>query len=417
VPAQAVEAELARPVLPGLVAPAWEGRTLGSILVSVLRAFGARADGLLPPLRDLPPEVFEGVERVVLLTLDGWGWRQLHDHLQGGWAQLAARGALTPLTTVCPSTTTASFATLNTGVAPAQHGLVGYLLWLQEFGCIANMVSFAPAVGGRGLDGQMLPETFFDTPTAAQLLKPAGAWHLNVTRREFLGSALTRMLYQGSDAVGTSTLGELLVELRRGLQAMKGSAGLLQGYWPSLDTVAHARGPRSEHHAAEIALLGDAIERELASKVDDPTALLLITADHGLTTVPPAHMLRVRDHPELADALLLPPWGDSRWGFLQPRADRAADVRRLLEERWGKEGLVLDIAQVEQLKLLGPGPWSARTRRRVADLVALPPPNRGIAWPFQHDLPGRPPKEELIGRHGGATAEEMLVPLLAVRLG
>lgn len=405
-----------REALPGVVAPAWDGRTLGSILPTVLGALGAKQPAnLLPPLRDLPPALLDGVERVVLLTLDGWGWGQLQAHLRGGWAQLAQRGALLPLTTVCPATTTAALATLNTGVPPAQHGMLGYTLWLQEFGCIANMVAFSPVAAGRNLDYLVQPEAFFDTPTAARLLEGSGAWHLNVTRREFLNSALTRMLYQGGDSVGTTTLGELLVELRHGLEALGGDRGLIQGYWPSIDTVAHARGPGSPHHAAEMALLGDALARELLA-VRDPKALLLVTADHGLVTVPPSRTLRVRDQAALVDALLLPPWGDSRWAFLQTREGRREDARRELLGAWGG-GYVLDTAEVERLGLLGPGPWPARTRRRVGDLVAIAPPGQALAWPFTFDQPGRPPREEQLGRHGGTTPDEMLVPLLAVRLG
>lgn len=412
--AAALAAELSKERLPGVVAPAYDGRSIGNVLPSVLRALGAPApQGLLPPLRDLPPALTEGVERIALLTLDGWGWHQLQQHTTGGWARLAQRATLLPLTSVSPSTTTAALASLNTGQAPAQHGLLGYHLWLQEFGCVANMVSYAPAMGGRGFDHAVPPEQFFDVPTAARMLEPAGLRHVNVTRREFLGSALTRMLYQGGAAVGTSTLGELLAEMRAALRAP--GKGVVQGYWPAIDTVAHARGPGSPHHEAEMALLGEALAREFLDKVRDPAALLLVTADHGLVHVPWERVLRVRDAPAIADALVLPPWGDSRWSFLQPRAGRAAEVRRALLERWGGQGLVLDTTEVERLGLLGPGPWPARTRRRAGELVALPPPGHGITWPFVFDVPGKPPKEEMLGRHGGASAEEMLVPLMALR--
>jgi hypothetical protein len=410
--------DLAKEVLPGVVAPAYDGRSIANILPSILGALDAPVPPeLLAPLRGLPPGLFEGVERIVLLALDGWGWSQARTHLHGGWARLAARGSMQPLTTVGPSTTTAAFASLSTGLAPAQHGLLGYHLWLQEFGCIANMVSYAPASGGRPLDALVKPEQFFDRPTAARLLERGGAWHLNVTRREFLGSALTRMLYQGGEHVGTTTLGELLVEVRNALAAMRGGKGLIQAYWPAIDTVAHARGPASEHHAAEVALLGDALARELLDKARDPKALLLVTADHGLVTVPPEHMLRIRDHPALTDALLLPPWGDSRWAFLQSREGQREELRRALLERMAPGAHVLPTSEVERLGLLGPKPWHARTRARLGDLVALAGPGSGLTWPFQWDQPGRPPREDLLGRHGGTTPEEMLVPLLAARLG
>ncbi|MCA1812400.1 MAG: alkaline phosphatase family protein [Halobacteriales archaeon] len=405
-----------REALPGVLAPAYEGGSIANLLPAMLRALGVPAQGTLPPLT-LPAELAEGVERIALLTLDGWGWNQLQRGMEGGWAKLAAHAELMRITSVAPSTTTAAIASLNTGLAPSQHGLLGYHLWLQEFGCVANMVAFAPAAGGRGLDAQVRPEDFFTAPTAAQLLGQAGAHHLNVTRREFLGSPLTRMVYKGGEAVGTTTLGELLVEMRGALGAMPGSAGVVQGYWPSIDTVAHARGPGSAHHAAELAMLGDALARELLDKAHDPKALLLITADHGLATIPPERVLRVREHAELRDALLLPNWGDSRWGFLQSREGQREALREAMQERLGPGGHVLDMGEVQRLGLLGPLPWCAEARGRVGDLVALPAPGHGMTWPFSWNQPGRPPKEELLGRHGGCTPDEMLVPLMALRLG
>jgi hypothetical protein len=239
-----------------------------------------------------------------------------------------------------------------------------------------------------------------------------------VTRRDFLGSALTRMLYQGGESVGTTTLGELMVEVTQGLEAFAGAGtrGLVQGYWPSIDTVAHARGPGSPHHEAEFALVGDALARALLP-LRDPRTLVLVTADHGLVTVPPEGMVKAREDPALAEALLMPPWGDSRWAFLQPREGRREEVRKLVLDRLGPGAVVLDIAEVERRGLLGPAPWPARTRRRVGDLVAIAPPGRGLTWPFHFDQPGKPPREDLLGRHGGTAAEEMLVPLLALRPG
>src|SRR5439155_9728139 len=65
------------------------------------------------------------------------------------WDWLGQRGTLAPLTSVFPSTTTAALTSLSTGLAPGRHGMLGYEMWLKEFGMTANMIQLQPMAAGR----------------------------------------------------------------------------------------------------------------------------------------------------------------------------------------------------------------------------------------------------------------------------
>ena len=61
--------------------------------------------------------------------------------------------------------------------------------------------------------------------------------------------------------------------------------------------------------------------------------------------------------------------------------------------------------------LLGPGKPSAEVRHRLGDIVGIATGNAHFARDAESVK-----KKPMLGRHGGLTPQEMLVPLLAVRL-
>src|SRR5581483_8457659 len=103
--------------------------------------------GLAPPLEAaaLPPERLDGVRAVVLLVVDCLGRWQLDRALAGGEAPtlagLVARAAdgdpavsLATITSVFPASTVPALTTLSTGLPPSQHALIGWTMFLDEFG-------------------------------------------------------------------------------------------------------------------------------------------------------------------------------------------------------------------------------------------------------------------------------------------
>ena len=100
--------------LEGAVRPALDGASVAGILPALL---GARDASWLP-------ESVRAARHVVLLVLDGLGWAAIQAHGQL-MPNLAAMDG-DAITTVAPSTTATALTSIATGLAPAQHGIVGY---------------------------------------------------------------------------------------------------------------------------------------------------------------------------------------------------------------------------------------------------------------------------------------------------
>ena len=110
------------------VLPIYDGPGLVSLVPALLGA------------RDAPwlPAPVAGARSIVLLVIDGLGW----DQISARGARLPALAGLegTAITSVAPSTTAAALTSITTGVAPSQHGLIGYRIRVD--GTVLNALSW-----------------------------------------------------------------------------------------------------------------------------------------------------------------------------------------------------------------------------------------------------------------------------------
>jgi len=382
-----------------------------NLATTALHALGLKeGTPLAPGLLDR--DLLRGVERVSVVLVDGLGFEQLMA-VKGKESlalfDAAASGVLKPITTVSPSTTTTAMASVSTASPPVAHGLLGYRLYLKEFACMANMIKFAPVFGGTGFESRGVdPRSFLTATTVYQRLTAKGIPAMALTRKDYLGSALSKMIHAGAEVRGYASASDLVVPLRRFLESRK--RGFVFAYWDLLDSLAHRYGALTPEYLAELSLLDHALDREVFSKKGDGKTLLLLTADHGHINVPTENRINLQGHPDLVNDLLLPPAGEPRYAYLYPKPGRAAAVREYLAKEFRGKAAVFTAAEALKRGYFGPGVRHPAALDRLGEVHLTPTQDHAFLFPF----PGE--KSELIGRHGGFSTAEMLVPLLAVRL-
>ncbi len=411
--------EALRNLPPEFVMPAYDGRSIANIPASIAETLGACLPGM-PPLEKEITERWQGVRRVIFVLLDGLGYlrfrRFLDENPDSAWHRILAMGQMTPITSVFPSTTTNALTTLWTGRPPASHGVLGFFLYLKQFGVAVNTITFSPWFehGKRNVleEYGLVPEEFVPIHPIGVVLGAQGVAVDVLTYHAFIGSCLTRIHSRGARKVrGYLALSDFAVALRQMLEGLpKDRPSLLMAYWSPVDSLSHVYGPASEIWDAEVRLMGDALEKEFLNRLPKDArdgTLLVITADHGLVDIREDQTIRVREHPELYEALSMPTALESRTTALYVRPGREADVRRLIREISGGEIPVISREDVLESGLLG-GTLPPEFEDRLGDLIALS--RRG--WAIEWARPSHP----LIGRHGGLDEQEMVVPLVSVRL-
>jgi hypothetical protein len=401
------------------VMPGYDGLSIANLPATVAALFGTELPGALPALAsELWNDWLPGLQRLVLVVLDALGYRMLQRMQAAGegqvFTELAGAGRMIPLTSVFPSTTDAALVSLRTGVPPAAHGWLAYEMYLREWGVAANAILLCPVWtrhGGLLVDWGLDPETMVPVATLAGALAATGVHNGAVLSRHLKNSAFTTMLYRDVPEVrGHIHASDLWVQLRHLLADTRGQQAFITAYWGGLDTLAHAYGPDTDLWEAEFRSVSHLLAREFLAALpaqDRDGTLLLVTADHGQVFVPREHILTANEDPKLRQHLLVPITGESRAAFVYPRPGRADLIRSYLADSF--PGWFATVASAEALAagLLGK-PIAEETVARTGELLVLA---RG-----DHALQRAEPEVPLLGRHGGLTQDEMLVPFIGARL-
>ena len=238
----------------------------------MLPAYGAaNLRGITPALtgpgftRNLPPwfpSLAHGAEQVVLLVLDGLGWDQFQSQLDGMPVLAGFEGG--PITTVAPSTTATALTSIVTGLAPGEHGLIGYRI--EVSGEILNVLRWTTP---RGDARQRL------RPADVQPMAPfLGERVPVVSKIELAGSGFSEAHLRGVPLHGWRMPSNIPVQVRSLLEA---GQRFVYVYYDGIDKTAHEYG-FSAFYDQELRHA----DRLVADVLDalTPGTVLLVTAEH-----------------------------------------------------------------------------------------------------------------------------------------
>src|SRR5919198_2143613 len=243
------------------ILPRYRDASLVNVAASILDAFGARRDDDPEPVRGLDADALREADAVVLVLVDGLGDTQLRAAIERRdvpyLGELYAMPQRPSLTSIFPSSTVSALGSLDTARPPGAHGLVAYQHWLEEFGCVAQMLRWGPADRNASFaDAPWNADArgFVPIETVDARLARAGVARFLIQPAIFKNSPLVRMLSPDSTYVPYLATSSAAVVTRRLLRSRQWGEGRAFAfvYWSTLDTVAHFIGPRSEEHHAEL---------------------------------------------------------------------------------------------------------------------------------------------------------------------
>lgn len=345
------------------------------------------------------------VRRVCVVMVDGLGkslLKQRSGHAPFLRAALAAGQSFpNTLDAAFPSTTAASLASLGTGVAPGQHGMVGYDVLDPEQNKIVNQLGN----WDEGVD----PLVWQPFPTVFERLQDELPV-VTVSLPKFENTPMTFAALRGGDfAAATSVHARTTVAAD--LMA-RNERMLMYFYWGELDKAGHRHGTGSQRWENELEELDSAVKR-LSLQLPAGT-LLLLTADHGMVDVPEQARIDFAAEPALVEGVRHT-GGEPRMLHLYLHAgssgpDEAARDR--LVDAWhhayGSKAWVLTREEAVSGGYFG----SVRPEvlPRIGDVLVAA--REQIA--FFDTRRVRPAALEVVGQHGSLTKAEREVPLLSI---
>ncbi|NJD57780.1 MAG: hypothetical protein C3F13_02075 [Anaerolineales bacterium] len=399
--------------------PDYLGGSILNLPASICQLLGAEplaGAGLYPDRLSQPSG---SLRRVILVLVDALSLFRLQRWMSDGtapvWSRLAQQGKLSALTSIVPSTTSAALTSLWTARSPAEHGIVGYELWLKEYGIVSNMIQHSPMSFGNESGSLyragMVPGLFLNLPTLGSHLARYGIHSYALQHRSIIHSGLSQMYFKDVSLHGFITPAELWVNLRH---LVESNSRLRQYFWVytgQIDHFSHLYHPDDERTEAEFSDFSWSFERQFLDQLSPSSrrgTLLLLTADHGMLPTQKTSRYDLRNHPELTRLLHIMPTGENRLMYLFIRPGQIEHVREYIEHTWPGEFTFLDTAQAIRNGLFGPGTPHPRLADRLGDLIVIARKDAYLWWADKEN--------PLIGRHGGLSEDEMVVPILSVEL-
>jgi hypothetical protein len=360
---------------------------LADVLTSSLASLQARANPLALP----------AASRSVVVLADGLGVSSLRaraGHARFLTGHLAKADVVDG---VFPATTAAGIASLTTGVAPGEHGLVGYRVLDSANDRMVNQLT--------GWDDQMDPLTWQNQPTVFERAATAGIPSFAVGPKRFAGSGFSQAVLRGARYVAAETIASRFEAVRELFDTEPRALAYL--YVPELDISAHAHGWESGRWLAHLENLDAEAARFAAGLRQDEG--MILTADHGVVDVPAEKQVLFDTVPRLV-AGVRHIGGDPR--CLQLYTDQGIDADDLAEAWRAVEGERAWIFTRDQAVRAGLfGSVRPEALPRIGDVIVAA--RKLIAY-YDSREPNQSARS-MVGQHGSLTDEELRVPL--IRLG
>lgn len=401
------------------ILPAYQGQSILNVPASICQTFG------IPPIHSSPlqvesfPLINESFQRVILILLDSLAFSRFTSWMDDPsipiWKNLLKSGNLAPITSISPSTTSTAMTTFWTGHSPAEHGVMGYEMWLKRYGVVSNMISQSPMsfkTGNASLEqAGFNAETVLTIPKLGEYLAKNGVSTYSFQHYSIANSGLSRTFMKDVNVYPFANEAECWVNLRELIESKKNEKQYIWTYWSALDSLGHRYGPDDERVELYFKNFSRNLEENLfkrLSKEQRKNTLLLVTADHGQVTTQRDPLYSLSNHPEFINYLHIKPTGESRFTYLHVKPGKEADLRAYVDKTWPGKYVIMESKRLLEAGLFGPGKPMEDIENRIGDLVLLARDNNYLWWSDEEN--------PLIGRHGGLSELDMIVPFFSVAL-
>lgn len=378
--------------------PNYEDGSIVNLMASLEKAFGGKPR--YKPLKILPGGELSS-KNIVLLMLDGLGYEWLRKHGKGSTLMEHLKGKMT---SVFPSTTATCVTTFSTGLAPQQHAITGWFIYLKELGVVTAILPYVTREARVPIKADA--RRFFDQSVLAERIQ---AGRYNILPDDLKESEVTRALARKGKLIPYKGLQGYFREIKR-VVSLRAKRKCIYAYWPEFDSLCHHYGTKSKEVASHFKKLDKGFA-SLLTALEGTDTTLIVTADHGFIDTPKSRLILVEKHPQLAETLALPLCGESRLAYCYVYPKKAKQFEQYVKTHFKEYCNIYkskDLIKRGCFGLFKPNP---KLFERVGDYILIMKKD----YTIKDFVPGEPRRVHKAS-HGGVSKEEMYVPLIVMQL-
>lgn len=403
----------------GLKIPLYSSYCFSNIFGTIKNLFNIEEIHSLP--KDVLPLNIEGTNKVVFFLVDAFGWSFYERVVKDSkfFCEIEKGGVVSKLTSQFPSTTTAHVTTALTGEPVFKHGLYEWFYYEPK---VDNIITAFLYSGirreGRENVKEVIQNPFEILPCKSYFgeLKKCGVESI-VYHPAFINDSIyTKTMCRDAKIKGYDDYSDLfqnlLIDLRK-----DDKKEYYYVYLPEIDSVAHEKGNDSKEFKDIMDKFTQAIDSfyENANKCLKDVAVIL-SADHGQIDIDLNRKNYLNHKIEGIEKYIeknkmgevMCPAGYCRDMFLHIKKEDLLECKEVIKREVGE---FVDVYTYDELLALGIfGAGSKALRERCGNLILIPKNKENIWWFEEGEF-----YLSLKGVHGGASKEEMEIPLLVYK--
>lgn len=383
-----------------MISPNYKNGSIVNLASSIAKRFNANTG--YGWLRQLDKDVLDS-KNIVLLIIDGLGEDVLSKVLKNkGFKTMLEKYKRKPITSVFPSSTEAAIPSILTGVAPLQHGLIGWSLFIKEMGTLIDVLPFTYTYGGidfRISDASF--KEFFPVKTIFERINAKSFAVVpdilsNVPVKDSLFTCVREVKYFKKNKGMFQVLKKVL---------KKRGEKYVYVYNHLVDKESHEKG---KWHRTTIKLVKELI-RETCSFIKnmERDTTLIISSDHGFIDV--KKYVYLVESKGLLNLLSVPPFGEVSVRYVHVKNGLGEEFVRYYEKNLEKYSHLYTKEEFVKKGLLGPGVPRKETLELIGDYVLIAKDG------YKLKAKRKKGSKEFVAHHGGLTEQEMLCPLIVVK--
>jgi predicted AlkP superfamily pyrophosphatase or phosphodiesterase len=289
-----------------------------------------------------------------------------------------------------------------TGVAPQQHAVTGWFVYLREFGLVSRILPYSNTI-----DYNNLGIDISNVIDVHSILTEMDRSYSLVLTKTIVNSVFTRNLTGAANRLEYDGIDQFFARIEKVI-AQGSGRNYIYGYWPDFDAVSHIQGSRSQDAQTQLHQF-DQYLTDLSESLEGTGTTIIVTGDHGFDDVNLDQVIYTRDHPKLTDSLVMPFCGDTRSVYAYVRPKKVEQFEKYVDAQFSESCDIFPSSELVDQGWFGLFEPHPRLKDRIGDYTLIM--REGYA--MMNCFPGIEPYQ-MRGHHGGASADEIYVPLCVI---
>ena len=325
-------------------------------------------------------------KNIVLILNDGLGTKILERNLSED--DFLIKNKLMDITSVFPSTTTASTTSVITGLNPIEHSWLGWFLYVKDID--KTITLYKNTIKGTDVQAAdyNVANRFFPYKSIFDNINEKG---------KYKAYGVSPYLDVKYDLDNPDEMYKRISEL-----CNRDEKKFIYCYYNEPDSLIHDLGVNHKKVKENIKYINYKLEH-LCSSLKD--TLVIITADHGLID---AKYEYIENYPTIKETLIRETSIESRATTFFVKEDMKQVFVNEFNKYFGSDFILLTKEDVIDKQLFGTGNENIRFNSCLGDFLAIAISNKCIVDKIDPD--------PMIGVHGGITEDEVIVPVIVKKL-